>query len=220
MSRRVAFENRRISCGYGLHLYGTGVSPVSIVLAVVVVGLVIVMAILLRTRSSDKKAQTHLEEQLAIANRKSQELEARVAELDTALTEERSRVDHERQRATTAEEATNEALMRADKADEQTRTIESDLRRKLSDPTPLGALEALRISRLWQERVPGPGEPLPVETHDNVHAALVVLAEASREESGTSVDISWLAEAPVEPAKALQIVRIAEELMASARSAD
>ncbi len=220
MSRRGLARSVTGQDQVGRALYGTDVSPLAIVLAVIAFILAAAVASLLRGLSTNKKQRGRLEEQLVEERTKLSELETRAAELGVELASERSRADSENQRATAAEEAAREASKRAGDAEEKTRTIESELRRDLGDPAHLGALEALRISRLWQEHVPGPGEPLPVETHDDVHAALVVLAEASREESGTTVDISWLAEEAIGPAQALQIVRIAEELMASARNAD
>lgn len=208
-------------------MYGTDVFAVTVILTILVVALAAAVMVLLRQRSADRATISGLTVERDAASERVAALETRVSELDerlvgleSSLAEERSRVAHETQRAVKAEDASAEATRRADEAEQLSRSIESDLRMTLSDPTPLGALEALRISRLWQEHVPGPGEPLPVDTRDEVHAALVVLAEASREESGTTVDISWQLDQAVAPGKALSIVRIAEELMAGARNAD
>lgn len=202
-------------------LYRTDVSQaLNFAFAIVIVGLIIALAMVFRAMRTKQSVIADLEERLAAATSTTEKLQVHTNELETSLNNERLQVENEKRRAESAEEALNEATARAKEAEDQACAIESKLRGELSDPTPLGALEALRISRLWQEHVPGPGEPLPVVTDDDVHAALIVLAEASREESGTTVDISWKMTEPVRSSTALELVRICEEVMAGARSAD
>lgn len=135
----------------------------------------------------------------------------------TMLLDQRSLIDVKVAELT---QRSDDAVRRAEEADARSRSIEAALRSELMDPTVIGALEAVRIARLWQEHVPGPGEPIPVETPDEVHAALTVLAEVSREDSGTTVEITWNLGDGIAPNVALCIVRLAEELIASAREAD
>lgn len=133
------------------------------------------------------------------------------------LVEQRALIDTKLAEAT---ERSENATSRAEQAESRSRAIEAELRRQLMDPTPIGALEAVRIARLWQEHVPGPGEPIPVDTPNEVHAALTVLAEVSREDSGTTVEVGWNLSTAITPSLALCVVRLAEELIAAAREAD
>lgn len=200
--------------------YGTGVSTATAVLTVAVAALVVVLAVTVRSLLLTRRDRAGLSEQLEFAETRVSELTQRTTaaevEAGRAVTKARAQSD----RAAAAERGIAAAEERASTAEATSRNIERDLRDRLIDPAALGALEAGRISRLWQETVPGPGEPLPVETHDDVHAALAVLAEASREESGTTVDIDWNLDRQAGPGLALCIVRVAEELIAASRNAD
>jgi len=91
-----------------------------------------------------------------------------------------------------------------------------------ADATSLWALERRRLARLWRERVAVvPDDPAPVDVADDqVRAAVDVLAEASREESGVGIDVRWTLDSPVPDAHAVAVVRCVEELLAAARRSD
>ena len=86
----------------------------------------------------------------------------------------------------------------------------------------LWPLEARRLDRLWQERVSVvPTDPPPVATGAvPVRAALAVVTEASREESGVVVELRWDDDLEVPLGRAALVVRVAEELVAAAHSSD
>lgn len=133
-----------------------------------------------------------------------------------------TRAEAESSRAEAAETEAAEARTRADDAERAAAEARDELERVLAaggDTSVLGGLEAVRITRLWRD-VAGAAESPPVATDDEVEAALNVLAQVSREASGTTVAVDWKRTTPVPPAAALLVVRVAEELIASVKHAD
>jgi hypothetical protein len=81
-------------------------------------------------------------------------------------------------------------------------------------------LERRRLGRLWRERVAIVADgPSPLDGDEPVRAAIEVLTEASREESGVPIDLVWSAAAVPERVAAL-LVLVVEELVAVARSSE
>ena len=90
-------------------------------------------------------------------------------------------------------------------------------------PAPdLWPLEVRRLDRLWRERVSVvPTDPPPVADGDEpVRAAVGVVTEASREESGVVVELCWAEDLDVPASRAALVVRVAEELVAAAHVTD
>jgi hypothetical protein len=116
-------------------------------------------------------------------------------------------------RATTAESTAREATARAEADEALLRVL---------PPDGLWALEAQRIARLWRERVSVTldGVSPVVDAKDPALEAVQVLASASREESGVVVDLSWSVDPVADAPHAVALVRLAEELIATARLAD
>ena len=137
----------------------------------------------------------------------------RTAEATTQARAATARADSEAARATSAEATAHAATARADM---------SEARLRVLPPDGLWALEAGRIARLWRERVSVTLDGLSplVDAKDPALEAVRVLAGASREESGVVVDLTWLVDPVPDAAHALALVRLAEELIATARLAD
>lgn len=124
-----------------------------------------------------------------------------------------ARAEAETTRATNAERAARDATARADAADERLRVL---------PPEGLWALETRRLARLWRDRVSVTldGVAPLVDAKDPTLEAVRVLAEATREESGVVVDLTWFVDPVPDASHAVAIVRLAEELIATARLAD
>jgi|GEM_PF-2779445 len=151
------------------------------------------------------------------------ELAETVARADAA---DLARGDAERA-AELSEQAAAAALARAEAAevrlvDVSGRATALEAGPPPADATSLWPLERRRLARLWRERVAVvPDDPAPVDVADDqVRAAVDVLAEASREESGVGIDVRWSLDEPVPDAHAVAVVRCVEELLAAARSSD
>ena len=89
-------------------------------------------------------------------------------------------------------------------------------------PEALWRLEVQRIERLWRDRLAlQPDEPSPMVKADHeVGAALRILSEASREESGVVVDLMWHVDFDCPPDRCIQLVRLGEEIIAAMRESD
>jgi hypothetical protein len=131
------------------------------------------------------------------------------------------------QRAIAAENAATAAVERAVRAeterDEATRDRDATLAGAGPfQPEALWQLEVQRIERLWRDRLallPDEASPMADRPHD-IGAALKILAEASREESGVVVDLMWHVDFECPPDRAVQLIRLGEELIASMRDSD
>ena len=119
----------------------------------------------------------------------------------------------EAKRANTAETHAAAAAARAD-------DTEAALARWPADG--VWTLEERRIGRLWRERVSVTLDGTsPVSTApDRALAATEVFAEASREDAGVVVDIDWHVDPVPTGSEAVLLVRIAEELIATAWYSD
>jgi hypothetical protein len=130
-------------------------------------------------------------------------------------------------RAIAAETASAEAAERAERAAAETREARADRDAVLAgagpfQPEALWQLEVQRLDRLWKDRLalqPGEPSPMALEPH-NVGAALKILADASREESGVVVDLMWHVDFECPPDRCVQLVRLGEELIASMRDSE
>jgi hypothetical protein len=89
-------------------------------------------------------------------------------------------------------------------------------------PEALWRMEVQRIERLWRDRLalqPDEQSPLAKTDHE-VGAALRILSEASREESGVVVDLMWHVDFDCPPDRSIQLVRLGEELIAAMRESE
>ncbi len=197
--------------------------PALIVLALVCVALAVV--VVLRSVA------------LGRATTRVSELEAQMATLESDLVDAKGRADKAEASATTATARALAEGKRADEADaaqkqaEIDRSVEADRAEAaatraaaaehqlaLLPAAGLWALDERRVGRLWHERVsvtldgasPVGGAPDPAQ------AAVQVFADASREESGVVVDLSWRVPRALTGAAAVLVVRVAEELIAAA----
>jgi hypothetical protein len=171
------------------------------------------------------------------AEESAEELQAerqRAAEADQAAQRAMARLEAETRRAGEAERAAQRSAARAKL--EARRAIEAEAARVEADtqretalqgmgllrPDGLWALEKVRVERLWRDRLallPEDVSPL-ADTDAEGEAAVKIFAEASREESGVVIDLSWQVHDPPDPALAVVLVRLAEELIAATRRAN
>jgi hypothetical protein len=194
------------------------VIAVIIVLAVLVLVLV---AWLYGTRHALRDARAHGDElngRLEAANHEVERAMADVAETESKLEDERARV-------AAATEQAEVAAKEAEKSDAVARAATERalaLERRALDAGALWALEAVRFDRMWRDHAAvGPHAPSPLaETSDPARAAVEILAEALREDSGTAIDVQWKADEIAAPAPAARLVRACEEVLAMARTVD
>ncbi len=165
------------------------------------------------------------------------ELETRVATLETELDEAKARADKAEASATTATARALAEGKRADEAEvarkqaatdaasEAARAAAAEVRATAAEhelglfpAAGLWALDERRVGRLWRERVSVTldGASPVGDAPDPAQAAVQVFADASREESGVVVDVSWRVPRPLTGAAAVLVVRVAEELISSA----
>jgi hypothetical protein len=225
-----------------------GVLYLAIVLAVVAVAILIwgltrakaASTFSLRAAALDERAQS-LESDLAAAN-------DRVGSLEKAVQQANERADQQTQKARESadearrsDEMAEDAVQRAVRAEtdaEESKTklaqAEAERLAAIADrdatiagagplhPDALWQLEERRVERLWRDRLAlQPDEPSPfAEGPDALAAALRVLAEASREESGVVIDLRWDLHEPLRNDRRVQLVRIGEELVAAMRDRD
>jgi len=203
------------------------VSPATIVLGVVAFVLAVGMLALARTlRATRTRAET-AEAAVEAATEELEATRAKLTETEIEAGKASTRADAEAARADQAEADAAAERARAEQAEEANarltdalRQAELEARAAQIDPAALGALEAVRISRVWHD-VAGPHEPPPTgAARDDVEAAVGVLAEASREASGVTIDVDWKRDAPTPATLAVLLVRLTEELIAAARDAD
>jgi F0F1-type ATP synthase membrane subunit b/b' len=130
-------------------------------------------------------------------------------------------------RAIAAERAATEANARARRAEAEVGEAHRDRDATLAHagpfhPEALWQLEEQRIERLWRDRLalqPHEASPMKLGGHD-VGAALRILSEASREESGVVVDLMWHVDFECPPDRCIQLVRLGEELIAAMRESE
>jgi hypothetical protein len=194
------------------------VIAILIVLAVLVL---VLAAWLFGTRHALHEARNRgdeLDERLTAANR---DVERTMGDLATA----ESDLEAERTKVAAADAAAAAAAKEAEKA-EAMALVATDralaLERESLDANGLWALEAVRFDRVWRDHAAvGPNVASPLaDTADPARAAVEILAEALREDSGTAIEVRWKADEVLPPAPAARLVRGCEEVLAVARSAD
>jgi hypothetical protein len=194
------------------------------VIAVVIVLAVLVLVLgawLYGTRSALREARSRGDEL-------GQRLEDTTRQVERAMgqvAEAESRVKSESARADAADESAAAAANEAEKAEAVARAASERalaLERSTVDAPALWALEAIRFDRMWRDHAAvGPADPSPLaRTDDPARAAVEILAEAVREDSGTALELRWKAEGVLGPAPAARLVRACEELFAVARRVD
>lgn len=194
----------------------------SVVTALLAAGLIGVA----RGLSTTRKSLAATGEKLATTEDDLEATRTKLTETEIEAGKATTRAEAETTRAVAAEHALAEAEAKVEAAERAAATTAQELHRvradalaRGGDPSVLGGLEAVRITRLWRDVAGGADSP-PVATDDEVEAALNVLAEVSREASGTTIAIDWKRTSPVPTASALLVVRVAEELIASVKHAD
>jgi hypothetical protein len=130
-------------------------------------------------------------------------------------------------RAIAAERIAADAATRAQAAEAEVVEARRDRDATLAkagpfQPEALWALEVQRIERLWRDRLClQPGEESPLVTgKDVLGEAVRILSDASREESGVVVDLMWHVDFDCPPDRRVQLVRLAEELIAAMRESE
>lgn len=191
------------------------------VVIVLGVAVLVLAAWLYGTRSALRESRERadeLDERLEQTTREVEHAMGRVAEAEARVQAESERADAaDRAAAAAAKEAENaEAVARA--ASERALALE----RMAIDAPGLWALEVVRLDRIWRDHaVAGPEAPSPLaETEDPARAAVEILADAVREDSGTVFELRWKAGEVLAPAPAARLVRACEELFALARHVD
>ena len=171
---------------------------------------------------------------------RSVEAEGRAKAAEKRADESDQRRADAEQRTDAAEEKVAEAIDRADQseeralaADDARLTAEAErlatagelaaaLEIRLFDADGMWAIGRRRMERLWRDRLrllPDEASPLDGSASDP-EAAVRLMTEASREESGVVVDLAWSLTEPLSPARAALVVLLAEELIAIARESD
>jgi len=194
------------------------------VIAVVIVLAVIVLVLgawLYGTRSALRDARARGDELDGRLEETTHEVERAMGK----VAEAESRVESEAKRADAADEAATASAREAEKAEAVARAASERalaLERATVDAPALWALEAIRFDRMWRDHAAvGPNAPSPLaETDDPARAAVEILAEALREDSGTAIELRWKAGGVLGPAPAARLVRACEELFAVARRVD
>ena len=168
------------------------------------------------------------------------EAEGRATAADKRAAEAEQRAIESEQRMEAAEEKVAEAIDRADLSEERAlaaddarvvaeaerASVASELASALEvllfDADGMWALGRRRMERLWRDRLRLlPDEESPLDGSDgDPEAAVRLMTEASREESGVVVDLTWSLTRPLSPAHAALVVLLAEELIAVARESD
>jgi hypothetical protein len=194
------------------------------VIAVVIVLGVLVLVLgawLYGTRSALREARGRGDELATRLEETTHEVEQTMGK----LAEAESRVATEGKRADEAVAAAAAAAKEAEKSDAVARAASERalaLERATVDAPGLWALEVVRFDRMWRDHsaaTPDTLSPLG-ETLDPARAAIEILTEALREESGTVIDLRWKATTVPGPAPAARLVRACEELLAIARRVD
>jgi hypothetical protein len=199
-------------------------------------------------RITELQTQADEPEQAALASSERADKEAaraveadgRAIAADKRASEAEQRAADAEQRTEVAEEKVAEAIDRADRseeralaADDARAVAEADqaataielataLEVRLFDADGMWALGRRRMERLWRDRLrllPDEDSPLDGSERDP-EAAVRLMTEASREESGVVVDLTWSLAKPLSPARAALVVLLAEELIAVARESD
>lgn len=163
---------------------------------------------------------------------------AKASESNAAGAERRA--DEAERRSEVAEEKVAEAIDRADQSEERAlaasevaATVEVEraavqaelaaaLEIRLFDADGMWGFGRRRMERLWRDRLrlfPDDEPPLDGSSAD-AEAAVRLMAEASREESGVVIDVSWSVTDALSPARTALLVLLAEELIAIARESD
>jgi hypothetical protein len=170
---------------------------------------------------------TYAEQATKVAEARTDEVAARATQAEKDCRRSDEMAEDAVQRAIAAETAAADSVGRAQRAE-----VERDEARRDRDATLAGAgpfqpealwqLEVQRIERLWRDRLslqPEEVSPMAATTHD-IGSALKILAEASREESGVVVDLMWHVDFECPPDRAVQLIRLGEELIAAMRDSD
>jgi hypothetical protein len=182
-----------------------------------------------------------LESELATAADKVAFAEKVAREADQRAIEQTKRAEQASQDGRRSDEMAEDAVKRAIAAErssaravEQAKRAEADRLEAQRDrdatlagagpfqPEALWQLELQRIERLWRDRLalqPHEESPLAPDSHD-VGAALRILTEASREESGVVVDLMWHVDFECPPDRCVQLVRLGEELISAMRESE
>ncbi len=161
------------------------------------------------------------------------EAEGRAKASESSATAAERRADDAERRSEEAEEKVAEAIDRADRSEERAlaasesaAVVEAELAAaleiRLFDADGMWAFGRRRMERLWRDRLrlfPDDEPPLDGSSADT-EAAVRLMAEASREESGVVVDVVWSVTDDLSPARTALLVLLAEELIAIARESD
>jgi hypothetical protein len=182
-----------------------------------------------------------LDADLATAANKATFAEQSARDADQKATEQSRRADQATSDARRSDEMAEDAVKRAIAAErsaaesvDRVARLEVDLVEAKRDrdatlagagpfqPEALWRLEVQRIERLWRDRLAlQPDEVSPMAKADHeVGAALRILSDASREESGVVVDLMWHVDFDCPPDRCIQLVRLGEELIAAMRDSE
>jgi hypothetical protein len=194
-----------------------------------VIAVVIVLAVLVLVLVAWLYGTRHaLREARARGDELNTRLEAANHDVDRAMAdvaETKSKLEAEREKVAAAKKEAEAAAKEADKSDAVARAATERalaLERQALDASGLWALEAVRFDRMWRDHAAvGPDALSPLaDTSDPARAAVEILADALREDSGTAIEVQWKADEVAPPAPAARLVRACEELLAVARAVD
>ena len=153
------------------------------------------------------------------ADRRATDAEQRTEAAEEKVAEAIDRADQSEERALAAVEAAAEVEAERDVVQAE---LAAALEIRLFDADGMWALGRRRMERLWRDRLrllPDEASPLDGSTGDP-EAAVRLMTDASREESGVVVDLTWAVTEELSPARAALVVLLAEELIAVARESD
>jgi hypothetical protein len=187
---------------------------VIILLAVAVAGLVAYLLELRKAALAADDRLTELSSELDSAQQQLTEATSDLADVREQLSDAQVELDRIEAVASRLRDEAAAARRAADEANEALLAARSSGH----DAAALWALELARSERRWRQSVaPGIDVPSPfADTDDALHLAVDVEAAALREEVGTRIEVEWAAPAGLSADQSVVVLRLAQELLASA----
>ena len=187
---------------------------VIVLLAIAVAALVAYVQELRKAALAADDRLTELSGELDAAQQKLAEASSDLADVREQLSDAQIELDNTEAAASRARDDAAAARREAAAANEALVAARSSSH----DAAALWALELARSERRWRQSVaPGIDVPSPFDdTDDALHLAVDVEAAALREEVGTRIEVEWSAPPGLSADQAMVVLRLAQELLASA----